>query len=181
MRHFVPFLAAILLVPNLQAQETMGSTTGGDLFATLEADGSFTILVEALTQTGLAETLAADGPYTLFAPTDAAFAALPAGTLDGISAEQLADVLRHHLVEGAVLAEQAAALPEATTASGAALALRSEAGTLYVGDATVVRADLEASNGVIHAIDAVLMPTAAGDALGAATATERKPVPDEDQ
>ncbi len=179
MRLFVFILAAILLAPTLQAQETMDSTTGEDLFATLEADGSFTILVQALSQTGLAEALAAGGPYTLFAPTDAAFAALPEGTLDGLTDEQLADVLRHHLVAGTLRVEQAAALPEATTASGHPLALRAEAGTLRVGNAAVVRADLEASNGVIHAIDAVLMPPAVGEAMGAAT--ERVPAPDEDQ
>jgi uncharacterized surface protein with fasciclin (FAS1) repeats len=124
------------------------------------ADGRFTTLVAAIEAAGLVETLQGDGPFTVFAPTDEAFATLPEGTLDSLLADPalLSQVLLYHVVPGAVKAADVVMLESATTAQGEDIAIALNGENVMVNDATVVIADIEASNGVIHVIDAVILP-----------------------
>ncbi|MEQ8861440.1 MAG: fasciclin domain-containing protein [Pseudomonadales bacterium] len=121
--------------------------------------GSFTTLIAALNAAGLAETLAGDGPFTVFAPTDAAFAALPEGTVESLLAdkEALTKVLTYHVVAGKVGAADVAAMSPLTTLQGSTLTVGTDGGVTIQG-AGVVSADVAASNGVIHVIDTVLIP-----------------------
>lgn len=124
------------------------------------ADGRFNTLVQAVQAAGLAETLAGEGPFTVFAPTDDAFAKLPAGTLEALLAdpEQLKNILLYHVVAGKVMSDQAKTLSEAEMLNGEKVTIRSEMDKLMINDSQVVLADIEASNGVIHVIDTVLLP-----------------------
>jgi uncharacterized surface protein with fasciclin (FAS1) repeats len=125
-------------------------------------DGRFTTLVAALEAAGLVEALQAEGPFTVFAPTDDAFAALPDGTLDSLLAdtEALSNVLLYHVVDGKVMAAQVVELDgqEVETLSGDNIMVMIMDGTVKINDSQVIIADVEASNGVIHVIDAVLVP-----------------------
>ncbi len=125
--------------------------------------GTFKTLVSAVTAAGLAETLQGAGPFTVFAPTDDAFAKIPADTLTDLlkpeNKEKLAGILTYHVVAGKVLAADAAKLTTAKTVNGQELKIDATNG-VKIDNATVVTADVEASNGVIHIIDAVLMPAA---------------------
>ena len=125
------------------------------------ANGSFSTLVTAIEAAGLTETLNGEGPYTVFAPTDEAFAALPEGTLDKLllpeNKEVLTEILTYHVVPGEVLAADVTTGPVATV-EGSELDLVSEGGNVTVNGATVSEADITASNGVIHVIDTVLIP-----------------------
>ncbi len=123
------------------------------------AAGQFTTLAKALEVAGLVETLQGAGPFTVFAPTDEAFAKLPAGALDGLLAnpEQLKAVLLLHVVSGKVMAADVGGMSEATAVSGGKLAIDTTSG-VKVGGATVTATDIEASNGVIHVIDTVILP-----------------------
>jgi transforming growth factor-beta-induced protein len=122
-------------------------------------DGRFTTLVDAVTTAGLAETLSAEGSFTVFAPTDDAFAALPEGTLESLSAEQLTDILLYHVVDGAVMAETVVTLDSATTLLGEDVTITVQDGSVFLNeDIQVIITDIEASNGVIHVIDGVLLP-----------------------
>jgi len=124
--------------------------------------GDFTTLLAAAEAAGLVETLTGDGPLTVFAPTDAAFAALPEGTVEDLllpeNQEQLASILTYHVVDGAVMSTDLSDGMMATTVEGSDLEVSITDGTVMVGEATVTSADIEASNGVIHVIDTVLMP-----------------------
>lgn len=130
----------------------------------LATDSGFTTLVAAIQAADLTSTLQGDGPFTVFAPTDAAFAALPAGTLDNLllpeNKDQLASILTYHVVAGEVTADQVVNLTSATTVNGATLSIRVENGNVFVNDAQVTQTDVQASNGVIHIIDGVLLPPA---------------------
>jgi uncharacterized surface protein with fasciclin (FAS1) repeats len=161
---FVLLFAFALAAPASLAQDSAayGNETQ-DLLSTLEAQGNFTTLVSALRDTGLDEALASGETFTIFAPTDEAFQQLPAGTLEGLSPEQLVEVLRYHILVGAVPSQDAVALDAAPTVQGGELDLTTADGQLMVNDATVTEADIQASNGVIHVIDAVLMPEAEMD------------------
>jgi uncharacterized surface protein with fasciclin (FAS1) repeats len=121
--------------------------------------GSFTTLLTALDAAGLSATLQGDGPFTVLAPTDEAFAALPPGTLEGLLAdtEQLKAVLTYHVIAGKAMAADVAGLDSVTTLQGGDLDVTSADG-VSIGGARVVTADVEASNGVIHVIDTVLVP-----------------------
>jgi len=121
--------------------------------------GSFTTLVTAVQAASLDPTLANDGPFTVFAPTDAAFAALPAGTIDALLLDipTLTDVLLYHVVAGQVLAADVVSLSSATTLQGATVAIDASSG-VKVNDANVIQTDVLATNGVIHVIDKVLLP-----------------------
>ncbi len=133
-----------------------------DIVATAVANGNFKTLAAALKAAGLVETLQGDGPFTVFAPTDAAFAKLPEGTVEELlkpeNKEKLIAVLTYHVVPGKVMAEQAVTLDSAETVQGSALHLEVKNDKLMVDNATVVMADVEASNGVIHVIDNVVLP-----------------------
>ena len=134
----------------------------GDIVDTAVAAGQFKTLAAALQAAGLVDTLKGAGPFTVFAPTDAAFAALPAGTVENLlkpeNREQLVAILTYHVVPGRVTAGDVAKLDKATTVQGGDVAIRATGGTVSVGNARVVQADVMASNGVIHVIDKVLMP-----------------------
>ncbi len=132
-----------------------------DIVATATAAGSFSTLLQAATAAGLVETLQGEGPFTVFAPTDEAFAALPAGTLDSLLAdpEALKQVLLYHVVSGKVTADQVVGMTSADSVEGSPIAISVKDGTVYLNDAAkVVTADVLASNGVIHVIDQVILP-----------------------
>jgi uncharacterized surface protein with fasciclin (FAS1) repeats len=123
-------------------------------------DGRFTTLVTAVTEAGLAETLQGEGPFTVFAPTDDAFAALPEGTIEALLADTpaLADILLYHVVEGKVMASDVVELDQALTVQGQYADIATDMGKVMVDNAEVIITDIEASNGVIHVIDAVILP-----------------------
>ncbi|MAQ81865.1 fasciclin domain-containing protein [Psychromarinibacter halotolerans] len=123
--------------------------------------GSFSTLLAAAEAAGLVETLTGEGPFTVFAPTDDAFAALPEGTVDTLlmpeNKDQLTEILTYHVVPGAVMSGDLSDGMTATTVQGSDVTISTEGGVM-VNDANVVTPDIEASNGVIHVIDAVIMP-----------------------
>lgn len=135
-----------------------------DIVDTAVANGSFTTLAAALQAAGLVDALKGDGPFTVFAPTDEAFAKLPAGTVEELlkpeNLEQLKAILLYHVVEGKVMAADVAGISSATALSGKDLAIKVDMGSVYINESMVVLADVEASNGVIHVIDSVLLPPA---------------------
>jgi uncharacterized surface protein with fasciclin (FAS1) repeats len=130
-----------------------------DVVDTAVAAGSFKTLATALQAAGLVETLKGPGPFTVFAPTDEAFAKLPAGTLEALLKDKprLAAVLTYHVVPGRVMAADVVKLTSAKTVQGGSLAIRTNQGVTVDG-VRVVKTDIQAGNGVIHVIDAVLMP-----------------------
>lgn len=140
--------------------ESAAPSEPGTIVDVAAAAGTFQTLLEAATAAGLAETLAGPGPFTVFAPTDEAFAALPAGTLEGLLADPaaLSQVLLYHVVSGEVNAQQVMGMSEAATMQGAAVSITSEGGIVRINDATVITADIPASNGIIHVINQVLLP-----------------------
>ena len=150
---------------------TVGTT---NLVTVAKSDSQFSTLAKAIDAAGLADTLAAAGPYTLFAPTDAAFAKLPAGELDRLlqpaNREQLKTLLMNHVVEGQAKADYfTGKTGEMVALGGGKLALDGAAG-VKVNGASVVKADIMASNGVIHAVDSVILPAAPQQAATAAQA-----------
>ena len=132
-----------------------------DIVDTAVAAGAFSTLVKAVQAAGLVEALKGQGPFTVFAPTDDAFARLPAGTLDAVLADKakLTAILTFHVVPGKVLARDVVGLngKSVKTVQGGMLKVDTSSG-VKIGDATVVQADIETSNGVIHVIDTVLLP-----------------------
>jgi uncharacterized surface protein with fasciclin (FAS1) repeats len=143
-----------------------GTTTAGSATAqrnivqTAVAAKQFKTLTSLLQKAGLAGTLAGKGPFTVFAPTDAAFAKVPKATLASLAKNRakLRSVLLYHVVKGKVTAAQAMMLHSAKTLAGRSVSIRVKDGKVVVGGATVVKANVMASNGVIHAIDKVLIP-----------------------
>ena len=121
--------------------------------------GTFTTLVAAVKAAGLVDTLTSEGPFTVFAPTDAAFAALPAGTVEGLLKDipALTKVLTYHVVAGKVLAADVVKLTSATTVEGSNVTIDATDG-VKINGANVVTADILCDNGVIHVVDAVLLP-----------------------
>ncbi|SDI82324.1 fasciclin domain-containing protein [Salipiger marinus] len=132
-----------------------------DIVETAQANGSFSTLLAAAEAAGLVETLKGDGPFTVFAPTDEAFAALPEGTVDTLlqpeNKDQLTSILTYHVVPGKVMSTDLTNGMEAETVQGSMVTIMTEGGVTVDG-ANVVTPDVEASNGVIHVIDAVIMP-----------------------
>lgn len=126
------------------------------------ADGRFSTLVTAVQAAGLVETLSGEGLFTVFAPTDDAFAKLPKETLENLlkpeNKDQLVKVLTYHVVPGKVMASDVVKLSEAQTAAGEPIAIKVEGNKVFVNDAQVILTDIEASNGVIHVIDTVILP-----------------------
>ena len=131
-----------------------------DIVDTAVAAGDFNTLVTAVKAAGLVETLKGEGPFTVFAPTDAAFAKVPTDTLNALLADKaaLANVLTYHVVAGKVMAADVVKLTSAVTVQGQAVSIEVKDGKVYVDGTQVVTADIEASNGVIHVIDAVILP-----------------------
>jgi transforming growth factor-beta-induced protein len=152
---------AVLLPPSDEAaMETM------DIVDTAVADGRFTTLVAAVQAAGLVDTLKGEGPFTVFAPTDDAFAALPAGTLDSLllpeNKQQLTDILLYHVVAGKVMAADVVGLDgqsAGTALAGKSISIKIDGDKVFLNDTVqVIITDIETSNGVIHVIDAVLLP-----------------------
>ncbi|WP_220720545.1 fasciclin domain-containing protein [Agarivorans litoreus] len=125
-------------------------------------NGSFTTLVTAVKAAGLVDTLKGDGPFTVFAPTDEAFAKLPEGTVEMLlmpeNKDKLIAVLTYHVVAGKVMAADVVNIESATTVQGGMLAISTSGETVMINNAKVVAADIKASNGVIHVVDTVLLP-----------------------
>ncbi len=147
------------------AVSTVGAKADGhskDIVDTAVGAGQFNTLAAALTAAGLVETLKGAGPFTVFAPTDEAFAALPAGTVDNLlkpeNKDQLTAVLTYHVVPGKVMAADVVKITEAKTVNGAMITVKVDGETVMINDATVTAADVAASNGVIHVIDKVILP-----------------------
>ena len=134
----------------------------GDIIDVAVANGQFNTLAAALEAADLIDTLKGEGPFTVFAPTDAAFAALPEGTVESLlkpeNREQLVAILTYHVVAGRVAAADVVKLDEATTVNGQAVAIEVVDGGVQIDGASVVIADVDASNGVIHVIDSVILP-----------------------
>jgi uncharacterized surface protein with fasciclin (FAS1) repeats len=153
-------VAAAFALLALAAPAPAAAQTTGDIVEVAQANGSFQTLLAAAGAAGLVETLKGPGPFTVFAPTDAAFRKLPAGAVDALLAdpERLRAVLLYHVVPGRVTAAQVTGMTSANTVNGAAVRVRSQGGSVMINNATVVQADVAASNGVIHVIDTVLMP-----------------------
>ena len=154
-------LATLLALPGtLPAQAQGYEAPKADIVETAVAAGSFNILAKAIEAAGLVETLKGEGPFTVFAPTDEAFAKLPAGTLDALLAdrERLTKVLTYHVVPGRITSAEVAGLESANTVNGKSPRVAAKDGAVRIDDATVTQADIAASNGVIHVIDAVLLP-----------------------
>jgi uncharacterized surface protein with fasciclin (FAS1) repeats len=130
-----------------------------DIVDTAVAAGSFKTLVAAVTAAGLVETLKGNGPFTVFAPTDEAFAKLPKGTVEALLADipKLTSILTYHVVSGKVTAGQVVELSEAKTIQGSMVKIDASDGVM-INNSSVVTADVMASNGVIHVIDTVLIP-----------------------
>jgi uncharacterized surface protein with fasciclin (FAS1) repeats len=136
------------------------AANSGDIVATASSAGSFNTLVAAVQAAGLVETLQADGPYTVFAPTDEAFAKLPEGTVESLLAnpDQLREVLLYHVVPGRVMASDVVSLDSAKTVQGSEIDIMLADGGVRINDANVTATDIETSNGVIHVIDTVIIP-----------------------
>jgi len=144
---------------------SMGSTVraqGKDIVDTAVGAGQFKTLAAALGAAGLVETLKGAGPFTVFAPTDAAFAKLPAGTVEMLlkpeNKAKLTAILTYHVVAGKVMAADVVKVTSAKTVQGGAVAVKVTGGKVTIDAANVVTTDIAASNGVIHVIDTVLMP-----------------------
>jgi uncharacterized surface protein with fasciclin (FAS1) repeats len=133
--------------------------SAADIVETAVSAGQFKTLVTALQEADLVDTLKGDGPFTVFAPTDAAFAKLPAGALDALvkDKQKLAAVLTYHVVPGKVMAAQVKP-GRVKTVQGESLSVSSQGGSVMVDNAKVVKTDIGASNGVIHVIDTVILP-----------------------
>lgn len=156
---FVGFLAILSIAT---AEEKAAKT---DIVDTAVAAGSFKTLVAAVKAAGLVEALKAEGPLTVFAPTDEAFAKLPAGTVESLlkpeNKDKLVDILTYHVVKGNVPSKTAVTLDKATALNKKEIKLAVVEGSLTLnGSAKVTKADIECSNGVIHVIDAVILPPA---------------------
>jgi uncharacterized surface protein with fasciclin (FAS1) repeats len=158
-------MASTFAVANDHGHDKGGmAQPAGDIVAVASGAGQFNTLVAAVQAAGLVETLQGEGPFTVFAPTDAAFAALPAGTVEDLlkpeNKAKLTAILTYHVVAGKVMAAQAAQLDTATTVNGADIDIDASAAGVKINGANVVSADIAASNGVIHVIDKVIMPPA---------------------
>jgi uncharacterized surface protein with fasciclin (FAS1) repeats len=149
-------LVGILAAAPARAQQTR------NIVDTAVAAGSFTTLAKALTAAELIPTLKGPGPFTVFAPTDEAFAKLPAGTLESLlkpeNKEKLRRILTYHVVAGEVRAADVVKLKSAKAVSGDTITIKVRDGKVHVDDANVTRTDIQTSNGVIHVIDTVILP-----------------------
>lgn len=149
-------LVGILVSAPARAQQNK------NIVETAVAAGSFTTLAKALTAADLVATLEGTGPFTVFAPTDEAFAKLPAGTVDNLlkpeNKDKLRRILTYHVVPGAVRAADVVKLQSAKAVSGDTITVTVKDGKVHVDDANVTKTDIQASNGVIHVIDAVILP-----------------------
>ena len=159
-------VAAVIAAPTiLSAQTSHKGMKMNDIVAVAAGAGQFNTLIAAVKAAGLVETLQGAGPFTVFAPTDAAFAKLPKGAVEALLAdkEKLAAVLTYHVVAGKVSAADIIKMggAEPATVNGAPVHITLRDGSVYVDEAKVINADIQASNGVIHVIDTVILPSMA--------------------
>jgi uncharacterized surface protein with fasciclin (FAS1) repeats len=142
--------------------ETTAPAAEGDIIAVATAAGSFNTLAAALTAAGLVETLQGEGPFTVFAPTDAAFAALPEGLVDALllpeNLETLKSILLYHVIAGSEVTSDMVAAGDVEMASGAMATIAVDGSTITIAGSPISAVDVQASNGVIHVIDAVMVP-----------------------
>lgn len=152
----------LLLIVSCAAFAGGKSAGKQDIVDTAVAAGQFNTLATALKAAGLVDTLKGKGPFTVFAPTDAAFAKLPAGTVEDLlkpeNKQKLVAILTYHVVPGNVQASQVVKLKEAKTVEGKDVKIKVDGSSVMVDNAKVVKTDIECSNGVIHVIDSVLLP-----------------------
>ena len=136
------------------------AASAADVVDTAVSAGNFTTLVASVKAAGLVDTLKGPGPFTVFAPTDEAYAKLPAGTVDGLLKDpgKLKQILTYHVVAGKVMAADVMKMKMAKTVEGSSARIVARGGKVMVDHATVVKADIECDNGVIHVIDTVIMP-----------------------
>jgi len=155
-------LALTLSMLTLSLAANAGSMGKKDIVDTAVAAGDFKTLAAALQAAGLVDTLKGAGPFTVFAPTDEAFAKLPAGTVDDLlkpeNHDKLVAILTYHVVPGKVMAKDVVKLHEAKTVNGTEVKIMTEGGKVMVDNANVVKTNIDCSNGVIHVIDAVILP-----------------------
>jgi len=153
---------SLALVGMMMATSPVRAQQTKDIVDTAVAAGSFTTLAKALTAADLVATLKGPGPFTVFAPTDEAFAKLPAGTLENLlkpeNKAMLRRVLTYHVVRGKVMAADVVKVSSAKAVSGDMLSIKASGGTVMVNRSRVVNTDIAASNGVIHVVDTVLLP-----------------------
>jgi uncharacterized surface protein with fasciclin (FAS1) repeats len=159
MRKLFASALVLTLVASSAAGLRASEPRAKDIVDTAVAAGSFTTLAKALQAAGLIETLKGKGPFTVFAPTDEAFAKLPAGTLDALLTDKakLTAILTYHVVAGKVMAADVVKLKEAKTVQGQMIMIDTSMG-VKVNNANVVKTDIACSNGVIHVIDSVILP-----------------------
>ncbi len=157
-----PVVSCLALLLALTLTSSAYAASKENIVETAVAADDFKTLTAALKAAGLVDTLEGRGPFTVFAPTDEAFAKLPAGTVEDLlkpeNKEKLVSILTYHVVAGDVTAKDVAKLTEAKTVNGKELKITSLGGKVTVGGANVIKTDIKCSNGVIHIIDAVLLP-----------------------
>jgi uncharacterized surface protein with fasciclin (FAS1) repeats len=155
-------VAVVLAVAALAIGSTFARANNQDIVDTAVGAGQFKTLAAALKAADLVATLKGPGPFTVFAPTDEAFAKLPAGTVENLlkpeNKAKLTAILTYHVVPGAVRAEKVTKLDQAKTVNGAMVKVTTKGDKVTINDATVVKADIAASNGIIHVIDKVILP-----------------------
>ena len=156
-------MTAVVATPAFAGHHSEGKAKpAGTIVDVAASNADFETLVAAVKAAGLVETLSGDGPFTVFAPTDDAFAKLPAGTLESLlkpeNKDQLVAILTYHVVAGKVMAADVVKLDTATTVNGAAADVTVAGSTVKIDEATVTATDIKASNGVIHVIDTVILP-----------------------
>jgi uncharacterized surface protein with fasciclin (FAS1) repeats len=161
MRHHTKYLAGAALALSLGVGAS--ASHAADIVDTAASAGSFETLVTAVEAAGLVETLKGEGPFTVFAPTDEAFARLPEGTVDDLlkpeNKDQLVAILTYHVVPGKTMSSDLAGKElEVATVEGSEVTIDATGGAVKVDDATVTQADIETDNGVIHVIDTVITP-----------------------
>ncbi len=156
----VAFAAAVLLASSVSA----GGKAHKDIVDTAVSAGSFKTLTAALQAAGLVDALRADGPFTVFAPTDEAFAKLPEGTVETLlkpeNREKLRSILTYHVIKGSVASSQVKGGMKAPSLNGQDLKFTTKRGGVQVNGSNVVKADIECKNGMIHVIDKVIIPGA---------------------
>lgn len=161
MRSVVRVIGSVAMLASLAVLPARAQNK--DIIDTAVAAGSFKTLAKALNAAGLVETLKGSGPFTVFAPTDEAFAKLPAGTLENLlKPEQKAElrrILTYHVISGRVMAADVVKMRSAKAVSGDTITVMTRDGKVHVDKANVVTTDIAASNGVIHVIDAVILPS----------------------
>jgi uncharacterized surface protein with fasciclin (FAS1) repeats len=155
-------MSCLALLITLSLISNANASSKKDIVDTAVAAGDFKTLAAALQAAGLVDTLKGAGPFTVFAPTDEAFAKLPAGTVEDLlkpeNKQKLVSILTYHVVAGDVMAKDVVKLSEAKTLNGKELKIMVEGGKVMVDSANVTKTDIQCSNGVIHVIDSVLIP-----------------------